>query len=99
MFSIWCSSDPADCSRNAPKRTFIRASNSTYSAIDDPLGTGTFAYGINGSSQIVGFYSTGIVPLVGTAGILVGTNRIVQDVDLVTVRVNYRWGAPVVAKY
>ncbi|MEA2915354.1 MAG: hypothetical protein QOJ15_7435 [Bradyrhizobium sp.] len=22
-----------------------------------------------------------------------------QDVDLATVRVNYRWGAPVVAKY
>src|SRR5436190_18350932 len=28
-----------------------------------------------------------------------GTDRIKQDVDLVTVRVNYRWGGPVVAKY
>ena len=28
-----------------------------------------------------------------------GTERIRQDVDLVTVRVNYRWGGPVVAKY
>ena len=27
------------------------------------------------------------------------TERIRQDVDLVTVRVNYRWGGPVVAKY
>jgi outer membrane immunogenic protein len=27
------------------------------------------------------------------------TDRIRQDVDLVTVRVNYRWGGPVVAKY
>ncbi len=28
-----------------------------------------------------------------------GNERIRQDVDLVTVRVNYRWGGPVVAKY
>ena len=26
-------------------------------------------------------------------------SRIRQDVDLVTVRVNYRWGGPVIAKY
>jgi outer membrane immunogenic protein len=26
-------------------------------------------------------------------------SRISQDVDLVTVRVNYRWGGPVIAKY
>ena len=31
------------------------------------------------------------------AGIL--NSRISQDVDLVTVRVNYRWGGPVIAKY
>jgi outer membrane immunogenic protein len=35
----------------------------------------------------------------GVAGTLFGTDRIRQDVDLVTVRVNYRWGGPVVAKY
>ncbi|MEH2570013.1 outer membrane protein [Bradyrhizobium sp. AZCC 2289] len=35
----------------------------------------------------------------GPAGTLFGTDRIRQDVDLVTVRVNYRWGGPVVAKY
>ncbi|GAC1434457.1 MAG: hypothetical protein NVSMB6_31680 [Burkholderiaceae bacterium] len=35
----------------------------------------------------------------GAAGTLFGTDRIRQDVDLVTVRVNYRWGGPVVAKY
>jgi outer membrane immunogenic protein len=28
-----------------------------------------------------------------------GTERIRQDVDMVTVRVNYRWGGPVVARY
>jgi outer membrane immunogenic protein len=33
------------------------------------------------------------------AGAFFGTDRISQDVDLVTVRVNYRWGGPVIAKY
>ena len=33
------------------------------------------------------------------AGTLFGTDRIRQDVDLVTARINYRWGGPVVAKY
>jgi outer membrane immunogenic protein len=37
--------------------------------------------------------------VVGVAGTLFGTDRIRQDVDLVTVRVNYRWGGPVIAKY
>ena len=32
-------------------------------------------------------------------GVVLGADRIRQDVDLVTVRVNYRWGGPVVAKY
>jgi outer membrane immunogenic protein len=36
---------------------------------------------------------------VDTAGVFFGTERIRQDVDLVTVRVNYRWGGPVIAKY
>jgi outer membrane immunogenic protein len=33
------------------------------------------------------------------AGVFSATDRIRQDVDLATVRVNYRWGGPVVAKY
>ncbi len=33
------------------------------------------------------------------AGALFNTDRVKQDVDLVTVRVNYKWGGPVVAKY
>jgi outer membrane immunogenic protein len=33
------------------------------------------------------------------AGAFFGTDRIHQDVDLVTARVNYRWGGPVVGKY
>jgi len=32
-------------------------------------------------------------------GLLFSNDRIRQDVDLVTVRVNYRWGGPVVARY
>jgi outer membrane immunogenic protein len=34
-----------------------------------------------------------------SSGLLFGTDRIHQDVDLVTVRVNYRWGGPAIAKY
>jgi outer membrane immunogenic protein len=33
------------------------------------------------------------------AGTLFNSDRVRQDVDLVTVRVNYRWGGPVIAKY
>jgi outer membrane immunogenic protein len=32
-------------------------------------------------------------------GAFFGTDRISQDVDLVTARVNYRWGGPVIPKY
>jgi outer membrane immunogenic protein len=31
--------------------------------------------------------------------VFTATDRIRQDVDMATVRVNYRWGGPVVAKY
>ena len=41
--------------------------------------------------------STGAI--VSSAGALSRINNISQDVDLVTVRVNYRWGGPVIAKY
>ncbi|MEH2477628.1 outer membrane immunogenic protein [Nitrobacteraceae bacterium AZCC 2146] len=33
------------------------------------------------------------------SGILSQTERVKQDVDLVTARINYKWGGPVVAKY
>jgi outer membrane immunogenic protein len=36
---------------------------------------------------------------VDTTGAFFAADRIRQDVDLVTVRVNYRWGGPVIAKY
>jgi outer membrane immunogenic protein len=44
----------------------------------------------------VTFFNNGVF---GPAGTVFGTDRIRQDVDLVTVRVNYRWGGPIVAKY
>jgi outer membrane immunogenic protein len=50
-------------------------------------------------ARTVGLYSTGLVPAVGTTGAFVGTNRMGQDVDLVTVRVNYRWGGAATARY
>jgi outer membrane immunogenic protein len=52
-------------------------------------------------SKTLGLYSTGLVApqLLGPAGTLVGTNRLGQDADLVTVRVNYRWGGAAVARY
>jgi outer membrane immunogenic protein len=40
--------------------------------------------------------TTFTVPAVGT---LFAVDRIRQDADLVTVRVNYRWGGPVISKY
>jgi len=43
------------------------------------------------------FVSTGVV--LAPAGTLFATNRIRQDVDVVTARINYKFGGPVVAKY
>ncbi len=40
-------------------------------------------------------FSTTVPP----AGPPISTERIHQGVDMVTVRVNYRWGGPVIAKY
>jgi outer membrane immunogenic protein len=50
-------------------------------------------------TRTIGLFSTGVVAGVGPVGTLAVTDRIRQDVDLVTVRVNYRFGGPVVARY
>src|SRR6202035_4595193 len=34
-----------------------------------------------------------------TTGLAVGSDRIRGDADIATVRINYRWGGPVIAKY
>ena len=46
--------------------------------------------------RLIGFTNNGVL---APAGTLRAYDRIHQDVDLVTVRVNYRWGGPVVARY
>jgi outer membrane immunogenic protein len=45
------------------------------------------------------FMGTKTTTFTDTTGAVFTTDRIRQDVDLVTVRVNYRWGGPVIAKY
>src|ERR1700736_537812 len=45
------------------------------------------------------FMGTKTTTFTDTTGAFFTTDRIRQDVDLVTVRVNYRWGGPVIAKY
>ena len=45
------------------------------------------------------FMGTRSASFTDTTGAFFGTDNIREDVDLVTVHVNYRWGGPVVAKY
>jgi len=45
------------------------------------------------------FLGTHNVNAITPAGAFSATDRISQDVDLATVRLNYRWGGPVVARY
>jgi outer membrane immunogenic protein len=45
------------------------------------------------------FMGTRNVNAITPAGVFSATERVRQDVDLATVRVNYRWGGPVIAKY
>jgi outer membrane immunogenic protein len=49
--------------------------------------------------KTVSFASTGVVLGTGVVGTFFGSDRIRQDVDLVTVRVNYRWGGPSISRY
>ena len=41
----------------------------------------------------------GTSTVIATTGAFSATDRIRQDVDIGTVRVNYRWGGPVISKY
>ena len=45
------------------------------------------------------FMGNKTVTFTDPAGAFFATERIKQDVDLVTVRINYRWGGPTIAKY
>jgi outer membrane immunogenic protein len=46
--------------------------------------------------RTINFFNNGVL---GIATTPFGADRIRQDVDLVTVRVNYRWGGPIISKY
>jgi outer membrane immunogenic protein len=48
-------------------------------------------------SRNINFTATGAA--VFASGVFTRNDRITQDVDIGTVRVNYRWGGPVIAKY
>ena len=50
-------------------------------------------------SRNIALSSLGIIPGPATSGATVVIDRIRQDVDLVTVRVNYTFGGPAIAKY
>jgi hypothetical protein len=58
-----------------------------------------FSFAPNWSAGDHLFMGTKTVTFTDTAGVFFGTDRIRQDVDLVTVRVNYRLGGPVVGRY
>jgi outer membrane immunogenic protein len=45
------------------------------------------------------FMGNKTVTFTDPAGAFFATERIKQDVDLVTARINYRWGGPVISKY
>jgi len=90
-------------------RTFATATNVLTSSTDDDTRWG----GVVGVGLEYGFapnWSAGIeydhmfmqdrtYTFITPAGAFAGTDRIRQDVDLVTARVNYRWGGPVIPKY
>jgi len=50
-------------------------------------------------SRTLNFSSTGVVPGLPAGGGTVAFERIRQDVDLITARVNYTFGGPSIAKY
>jgi len=55
--------------------------------------------GVEYNHMFMGTKSQNFTSVIAPIGVASRTDRISQDVDLVTVRVNYRWGGPVVAKY
>jgi outer membrane immunogenic protein len=90
-------------------RTFATATNVlTGSTSDDTrwggvVGVGLeYAFAPNWSAGIEYdhmFMQDRTYTFITPAGAFAGTDRIRQDVDLVTARVNYRWGGPVIPKY
>jgi len=90
-------------------RTFVNATNVLNSSTSDDtrwggvVGVGLeYAFAPNWSAAVEYdhlFMQDRTYNFTAPGGTFVGTDRIRQDVDLVTVRVNYRFGGPVVARY
>ena len=55
--------------------------------------------GVEYDHLFLGNNSVNFVSLAAPAGVFTRTDSIYQAVDMATVRVNYRWGGPIVAKY
>jgi outer membrane immunogenic protein len=55
--------------------------------------------GVEYNHMFMGTKSHTFTSTIAPLGVATRTDRISQDVDVVTVRVNYRWGGPVIAKY
>jgi outer membrane immunogenic protein len=62
-------------------------------AVDPAVGEGCHNAGGGTIGGQIGYFAT----LAG--GFLARTDRIGQDIDMGLIRINYRWGGPVVAKY
>jgi outer membrane immunogenic protein len=83
--------------------TFDQASETRWGGV---VGVGgEYAFSPNWSAAIeydhmfMGTKDLNFTSVVAPVGVFSRGDRIKQDVDLLTVRVNYRWGGPVVAKY
>lgn len=82
---------------------FDRASETRWGGV---VGVGgEFAFSPNWSAAVeydhlfMGNRDNNFSSVLAPVGAFSRTDRIKQDVDMVTVRVNYRWGGPVIAKY
>jgi outer membrane immunogenic protein len=90
-------------------RTFVNATNALNSSTSDDtrwggvVGVGLeYGFAPNWSAAIEYdhlFMQDRTYNFTTPAGAFAGTDRIRQDVDLVTVRVNYKFGGPIIAKY
>ncbi len=89
-------------------RTFVPVTGVLIDSASDTRLGGTIGVGLEfgfAANWSVGveydhmFLGTRNVTFVTPAGVLNSTDRISQDVDVGLLRLNYRWGGPVVAKY
>ena len=61
--------------------------------------TPNWSAGVEYDHLFMGNQNSSFTSVFPVAGVNTRTDRIRQDVDLFTVRLNYRWGGPVIAKY